>query len=297
VTVLAVFLCVVAWATGVPLPTVDELMALPSTADRVAALTAVLQSGTVDGETLSKAASAIQVLEKLDAAGRSDPAVVSGFLEAALSDEPERRTDAVDVAATGLPPGPRPPPVGRMGGVVGSAPEAAPLADLTAYQSRRLYTGTLEHMTVSTYGNTFSVNSMQNWTVYQNSRAVRPREFATMVGDQATLDELARKRTTVAAVSVVSSLVGIGTLVGGIAMIGDENVENDLAGMLVAGIGGGVGLSIGIALPWGVSVRRQWVASVYESDEAQRWIDRYNGALREELELSEDDVRDIEIGE
>ena len=73
---------------------------------------------------LTKATTAIEVLQKLDGAGRTDPEVVRGFLVAAMSDEAERREDAVEVAEYGLPPGPRPPPVVIYSAVVGPSKPA-----------------------------------------------------------------------------------------------------------------------------------------------------------------------------
>ena len=99
-------------------------MALPSTSDRVVVLRTVVSDATSDDDTRTKASTAITVLEKLQAAGRTDPTVVRGFLVAAFSDEAERREDAVEVAAYGLPPGPRPPPTVPQGGVVGPQPPA-----------------------------------------------------------------------------------------------------------------------------------------------------------------------------
>ena len=120
---LALLLALSAWADEATLPTVDALMAMSSTQERVEALGKVSASATPDADVRAKATTAIEVLQKLDTAGRTDPAVVRGFLVAALSDEAERREDAIEVAAYGLPPGPRPPPTVTQGFVVGPAPE------------------------------------------------------------------------------------------------------------------------------------------------------------------------------
>src|SRR5690242_13672988 len=84
------------------LPTVDELASLPDNAARLARLAMV--SGNRD--TTVRAEAAVDVLRALDRAKRTDPALIRGFLEAALSDDGSLRDQAVAAAREGqLPPG------------------------------------------------------------------------------------------------------------------------------------------------------------------------------------------------
>jgi hypothetical protein len=291
---LVLLLTLAGWAADVSLPTVDALMAMPSTPERVASLRAVLDGGTTDGETLAKAATAIQVLEKLDAAGRTDPAVVRGFLEAALSDEAERRDDAVEVAATGLPPGPRPPVEMATASVVVAVERPADLEKLRAYRQRRLYKDTREVVQGTTTAGYGAVGSYANWTVFQDSQAFGARGFALEVGDTEKVAYLRRRDQIAAGWAIGLGVAGIAAAAGGLAMAGDDDAANDpVAFALVVSSPVLVGVSIG--LPLGVSQRRKWVAHSYAPEEAQRWIDQYNDALRTELGLTADDVRAVEL--
>ncbi|MEM6927280.1 MAG: hypothetical protein AAF602_10140 [Myxococcota bacterium] len=92
-------------AVANPLPTVDALLAMPDASARISALRSVSVSDTSDAETIARAAAAVDVVKTLDAASRTDAAVVRGLLEAALSTDATRRRAALDaVEAGGLPP-------------------------------------------------------------------------------------------------------------------------------------------------------------------------------------------------
>lgn len=169
---------------------------------------------------------------------------------------------------------------------------------MRSYKEQRLYKDTLQVNTAwasaGRYGAIASVSSAVNWTVYQGSAALKPKTFARVVGDTEGEARIKKANGTVAGVSVVSGLLGIAGLAGGLAMIGDDAPNNDVAGVVLATGVGSVGLGIGTGLPLGWVMRRSWVASAYEADEADEWIHNHNDHLRAELGLAEQDVLGME---
>lgn len=87
------------------LPDTDALMALPDHAARIAYVEGLSAEPGSDYATAVKRGAVLAVLTALAAEGRTDPAVVRGFLDAALSDDGSLRDAAVGQAQRGeLPP-------------------------------------------------------------------------------------------------------------------------------------------------------------------------------------------------
>ncbi len=278
------------------LPTAEELLALPDLAARKARLIPVITGE--DYAAGAKASAVAAVLGELDRAGRTDPAVVRGFVDAAMSDDGALRDAAVQAAKSGgLPPSPM---------LAAPAPAPAPLAappsldSLQQYKAQRLYKGTLSVTTgyVSGTGGfvTGNVSSAQNWTVYQDSRALRPKEFATMVDDPAGLDRIRKSAQTTAGVSLGFLAAGVLGLAGGVALVTNDSDGDDVTGAILAAGVAPIGLGVSLGLPLGMAMRAQWVASFYEPADAERLIRGHNGEVREELGLTEQDVLAIETG-
>jgi hypothetical protein len=274
--------CIAMAAPG-ELPTVEELIALPPEA-RIPRL----QEAAADGEYTTKAAAqaAEAVLVALAADGRTDLAVMRGFLEAALSGDGALRDRAVaDAQAHGLPPAPQVAPAALR--------PSAPLDLLRRYRDQRLYKA--ERTMVLGGGTTtaFSVASHTGWTVYRNAAPLTTTQFAKLVGDTEGQLRIKKESDNKVVGAVLVAVAGVALTAGGFALIGDDDDNNDNAGAIVAGLGA-TGIGVGIALPI-VNTRNQaWVASAYDGEEADRWINAYNDRLRAELQLSEDDVRAME---
>lgn len=280
------------------LPGVEELLALPDHAERIARVEA-LQDPPPDYATTVRLGALLAVLNALQAAERTDPAVVRGFLEAALSDDGSHRDAAVERAeAGGLPPSQAPAPAPVVARPA-PAPVAGPsLTKLRFYKDKRLYKGTLQltsgFMSSNAYGSTAAVSTQASWTVYQGASPLRPKDFATLVGDTQTLARMKQTDQTLAGVTV-GLLLGGAVVTGlGFAMIGDGDDATDSAGIVLGALVGPCALGAGIGIPLGLSMRRRWVAAAYQPDEADDWIHRHNDELRAQLGLTERDVLQLE---
>lgn len=281
------------------LPTAGALLALEPAARRQA-LQDLLTRPDAPYEQTVRVLAAQSVLSELDKAGRTDAAVVRGFLEAALSDDAALRDAAVAAARIGgLPPSAAPPVIVAAPAPPPPAPRAS-LEQLQKYQSQRLYKDRRQvvsgYVSGNRYGTTGSVSTAETWTVFQDSRPLTPRQFAVLVHDSDGIARLKRQNGNIALATLASLGLGVVGTVGGFSMLGDANENNDDAGLVLALGVGSVGWGVGIGLPLGMAKRRAWVASLYAPEDADRLIRGYNEQVRDDLGLTEADVYDIETG-
>lgn len=186
--------------------------------------------------------------------------------------------------------------------VVEPLPARAPASpqQLRDYKRQHLARGTLTQTgTTMMPGGTAGVSypvvySTTGWTVYDGGGTpLSPADFALRVGDTSTR----RRQQELRKSGVTGLLFGSGAALLGTAMVVRALSQDDDPGNAAAApgyallIGGAAGATWG-----GVRLGRSAsVAALYTPTQADSWIDRYNASLREKLDLTEEDVVQIDL--
>ena len=275
----------------------DSLLALDDHPARRQALAAAMAS---DPEHTVRAAEAMAVVTQLETTDRTDPSVVRFFLEAALSDDADTRTAAIDAASRRGDP-PRAVVVVVTTEVIHDrpaepvAPAAAPapfdrLGALRAYNARHLARGVSSSPSAAPFPPT--LKSAPPWAIYQGGSALlTTAQFADAVSDASLLEHLRDQRT--------GSRIGGGALVVGGALIGAAgfgmlDTDDPTAPALLVGAGG-LALAGGIGWIAGVPAAQRRVDRYYRVDVADVQIEVYNAELRSTLGVSEEDALPIDL--
>lgn len=267
------------------------IVAMPDHAARIRHVRALMVDPATAPADVARAGSVLGVLSALADAGRTDPAVVRGFVEAACSTDPVVRESAVAAAARG-----DLPPSATSVVVAGPAPAPTPvpvsLDKLSRYKSERLHLGahTAVFGSVSQYGG--YVGSAEVWEVYQGTQVLSSKEFAALTKDGAVAARLRKNATgfgvtgAVGVTAMVGGLIGMGTTVGSDTNITTLAVSGVTAivGSVLTGVGG-----------YG-RARTAWPRVWWSNAAAEERARKYNAELRKRLELTEEDVREIELG-
>ena len=182
--------------------------------------------------------------------------------------------------------------------------EEQTLEALLAYKQQRLVWGSQVVVGTSYVptGNTYigSPYAVRSQSVYSGSgRSYSSDAFARLVGDEEMLTQLKRKRTRDRGLAVGIVVIGAAvTTTGGLAIAANDPVDNSVnirAGVTMVSLGSLVA-ALGLLPGIGVT-RRRSISAVYEPNEVDAWMGRYNAELAKELGLSREQVLKLELEE
>jgi hypothetical protein len=279
-----------------PIPTAEELAALPDHAARIARLTAFLASGSADAEAVAAASVAQATVAQLAQHGRTDPSVVKMFLAAALSADPALRAAALSAAsANGDPPlagSAQPPPVAPAA----PAPASLDPDRIRSYRTRYLHD---EPLTVLGFG-TYSVGgttvpyatASAGWAVYSGGAPLRVPALAEALDDREMLDVLHRRNTTNTALGVVgwtAVAAGFGMM---FAALDDDDFDLLYPGAVVVLLG-----TVPAMAPLYAQKKRTWAGRFWDKDDLDAKVAAHNQALQRELGLTPAEVVEAESGD
>jgi len=283
---------------------IEALVALSDHAARIAAINRELAERATDSDAAARLTMALAVTSQLDTHARTDPSIVRLFLRAAMADDAQLRADALSAAAAnGDPPiAPSEPSLGGTITVDSGSPAAPAPQTLRDYSSRRLKRDTLSMTTGAVYGSNGStygsVSTTVTWGIYDGGGApYNTANFAALVGDTETPQVLEERLRKGRARAWGLGLGGIAMTTVGSVMVSNAGYDDDaalLGGITLATVGL-VGACTFYAPPLIARARNNMVAYNYTPDAADRWIQKYNSELREELGLSSEDTQEIDL--